>query len=121
MSRTTLATLLGGLVLGLLLAGPAAAAPVKLTGTVGPGHTIQLRQNGKQVTRLKAGVAYRIVVSDRADDHDFRIVGPGLRRAITGVEFMGTKSVVVKFRPGAYRFFCAPHADEMRGSFRVVR
>jgi hypothetical protein len=120
-SRTALATLLGGLVLGLLLAGPAAAAPVKLTGTVGPGHTIQLRQNGKQVRRLEAGVAYRMVVSDRADDHDFRIVGPGLSRAITAVEFMGTRAVVVKFRPGAFRFFCVPHADEMRGSFRVVR
>lgn len=105
----------------LVAAAPIAAAPVKLTGKVGPGFTIDLRQNGKKVTRLKAGVSYRLTVSDRSDDHDFRIVGPGVSRAITGVEFMGTKAVTVKFRAGAFRFLCAPHADEMRGSFRVVR
>jgi plastocyanin len=105
----------------LVVAAPAAAAPVKLTGTVGPGHTIDLRLKGKKVTRLKAGVSYRLTVSDRSEDHDYRMVGPGLSRAITGVEYMGTKTVTVKFRAGSFRFFCAPHADEMRGSFRVVR
>ena len=121
-TRMTCSMLAAALVaVALVLVGPAAAASKKLTGTVGPGHTIGLRMNGKKVTRLKAGVSYRLVVSDRSDEHDFRLVGPGVSRAVTGVEFIGTKSVLVKFRPGAYRFFCAPHADEMRGGFRAVR
>jgi hypothetical protein len=121
-SRTMLGTLALGLVaLALVLVGPAASAPAQLTGTVGPGFTIDLRQNGKKVTRLKAGVAYRLVVSDRSEDHDFRLSGPGVNRAVTGEEFVGKKAVALRLRAGAFRFFCAPHADEMRGSFRVVR
>jgi plastocyanin len=101
------------------LAGAAVAAPTQLTGTVGPGHTIDLRIGGKKVTTLKAGT-YRLVVTDRSEDHDFRLLGPGVNRVVTGEEFVGKRSVVLKLRKGAYRFLCAPHADEMRGSFRVV-
>lgn len=86
----------------------------------GPGHTIGLKLGGKKVTKLKAGTPYRFVVTDRSEDHDFRLIGPGVNRVITGEEFMGKKSVVLKLRPGTYRFFCAPHADSMRGSFKVV-
>lgn len=100
-------------------AGVAAAAPIQLTGTVGPGHTIELRIGGKRVTTLKAGT-YRLVVSDRSEDHDFRVVGPGVNRVITGEEFVGRRAVVLTLRKGVYRFLCAPHADEMRGTFRVV-
>jgi plastocyanin len=42
-----------------------------------------------------------------------------VNRVVTGEEFVGTKSVVLKLEKGAHRFFCAPHADQMRGSFRV--
>jgi hypothetical protein len=121
-SRTSLRLLVVALAAaGLLVVASAAAAPPKVTGTVGPGETIGLRLAGKKVTKLKAGVAYRFVVSDRSEDHDFRIVGPGLNKVLTGVEFTGTKSVTLKLRPGAFRFYCAPHADEMHGGFRAVR
>jgi len=121
-SRTTLALLAAVLAATpLLFLGTASAAPVKLVGTVGPGHTITLKLGGKKVTKLKAGVAYRFAVSDRSEDHDFRLVGPGVNRVVTGEEFMGTKSVQLKLKTGAYRFFCAPHADDMHGGFRVVR
>lgn len=122
MSRTTLALLAAVLAATpLLFLGTASAAPVKVVGTVGPGHTITLKLGGKKVTKLKAGVAYRFAVSDRSEDHDFRLVGPGVNRVITGEEFMGSKSVQLKLKTGAYRFFCAPHADDMRGGFRVAR
>lgn len=107
--------------LAIALVGSAAAAPAKLTGTVGPGYSIDLRLGGKKVTRLESGVAYRLVVSDRSEDHDFRVSGPGVKRVVTGEEFVGRKSVLLKLRKGTYRFFCAPHADEMRGSFRAAR
>ena len=76
---------------------------------------------GKKVTKLKAGATYRFVVSDRSEDHDFRLVGPGTSRVLTGVEFVGTRTVTLKLKAGAYRFFCAPHADDMNGSFRAAR
>jgi plastocyanin len=120
MSRTALATLTAVLAtVALAVAGPVLAAPAKVAGTVGPGHTITLKLAGKKVTKLKAG-AYRFVVSDRSEDHDFRLVGPGVNKVITGEEFTGTKSAVLKLKKGSYTFFCAPHADEMRGGFKVV-
>ena len=103
-----------------LLASTSAAAPVTVVGTVGPGETIGLAIGGKQVKRLKAGVSYRFVIRDRSSEHDFRLVGPGTRRALTSVGFTGTKSVVLKLKRGAYRFFCAPHADDMNGGFAVA-
>jgi len=101
-----------------LLVGTSAAAPVQVVGTVGPGETIGLTTKGKKVTRLKAG-SYRFVIRDRSDEHDFRLVGPGTSKVLTGVGFVGTKSVVVKLKKGSYRFFCAPHADDMHGGFAV--
>lgn len=105
--------------LSLALAGSAAAAPIKVVGKVGPGYTINLTIGGKKVTKLKPGVKYRFVVTDRSSDHDFRLVGPGVNKVLTAEEFSGTRSVVLTLRKGAYRFYCAPHADEMRGGFRV--
>jgi plastocyanin len=120
-SRKTLKMLAAALAtMSLVSVGAATAAPVKVVGTVGPGHTITLQLGGKKVTKLKAGVTYRFVVTDRSRDHDFRLVGPGVNRVITGEEFTGTRSALLKLRSGAYRFFCAPHADEMHGGFRVA-
>ena len=120
MSHKLLPLLTVALVAAALAVTGAAAAPVKVTGTVGPGETIQLRIGGKKVTKLKANVAYRFVISDRSEDHDFRLVGPRLNKVLTGVEFTGSKTVTLKLKPGAYRFFCAPHADDMRGGFRAA-
>ena len=107
--------------IAIATAGVVSAAPAKVMGTVGPGETISLRLGGKKVTKLKAGVAYRFVVSDRSEEHDFRIAGPGVNKVISGVGFVGQKSVVLKLKPGAYSFYCAPHSDDMHGSFRAAR
>jgi plastocyanin len=103
----------------VLVAGTSAAAPVPVSGTVGPGETIGLTSKGKRVARLKAGVTYRFVIRDRSDEHDFRLAGPGVSRALTSVDFIGSKTVVLKLKKGSYRFFCAPHADDMNGRFAV--
>jgi plastocyanin len=98
-----------------------AAATVKtVSGSVGPGFTISLSMQGKKVTTLKAGKAYRFVISDRSDIHDFHLSGPGVDRVLTAVDYTGTKSVVLKLKKGSYRFRCDPHASIMHGSFRVV-
>ena len=104
----------------VLVAGTAMAAAPKVVGKVGPGHTIGVTIGGKRVKTLKAGTQYRFVVTDRSEDHDFRLVGPGVSKVITSEGFVGTKTAVVTFRKGTYRFFCAPHAEDMRGTFRAV-
>jgi plastocyanin len=76
--------------------------------------------SGKKVTRLKAGVPYRFVISDRSSSHDFHVKGPGLDRVLTSVGFVGTKSFTLKLRRGSYRFFCDPHASFMHGGFKVA-
>jgi len=118
--RAAVAVITSGLALGLAAHAPAAPAPKTVHGTVGPGFTISLTSGGKNVTKLKKGVPYRFVISDRASIHDFHLSGPGLNRILTTVGFTGTKSVVLKLKKGVYRFFCDPHSAVMHGSFRVV-
>ncbi len=96
-----------------------AATPKTVNGSVGPGFTIGLTMHGKRVTKLKAGTAFRFVISDSADIHDFHLSGPGVNRVLTSVEFTGTKSFVLKLKKGSYRFVCDPHSSIMHGSFRV--
>ena len=99
--------------------GGSAASSKTVNGTVGPGFTIGLTSNGKKVTKLKAGVPYRFVISDQASIHDFHLSGPGLNRVLTGVGFTGTKSFVLALKKGTYHFVCDPHAPIMHGSFTV--
>jgi plastocyanin len=93
---------------------PATAATTpSLTGTVGPGETITVTKKP-----TKAGT-YKLVVRDRSDEHNFRLRGAGINVA-TSVDGTGTKTFTLKLKRGkTYTFICDPHADDMRGSFRV--
>jgi plastocyanin len=121
MTRTR-SLLLGAVAAAALAAtGSGMAASAKtVNGTVGPGFTIGLTMQGKKVTKLKAGTAYRFVISDRSDIHDFHLSGPGLNRVLSSVEDTGTKSFLFRLKKGNYRFVCDPHSGIMHGSFRVV-
>jgi hypothetical protein len=91
------------------------AATPTIRGSVGPEDTIRL------AVKPKKGGVYKLTVRDAADDHNFRLRGPGVNVA-TSVGGTGTKTFRVKLQPGkTYSFVCDPHADEMRGSFRVPR
>jgi hypothetical protein len=106
--------------LAVLLLAPAggAADGQVLTGTVGPGFTITLiGPDGAAVTHLDPG-HYTIQVDDRADLHDFHLVGPGVDMS-TAVEFVGAATWDVNLVDGTYRFFCDPHQTVMKGSFTV--
>jgi plastocyanin len=104
----------------LAATGSGSAATAKtVNGTVGPGFTIGLTMQGKKVTRLKAGTAYRFVIRDRSSIHDFHLSGPGFNRVLTGVEFTGTKSFLLRLKKGSYRFVCDPHSGSMGGGFLV--
>jgi plastocyanin len=101
--------------LSLVLAAPAspAAAPKKLTASVGPGFTISLKAKS-----VKAGT-YRIVVSDKSEIHNFHLTGPGVNKS-TSVEFTGTQTWTVKLKKGTYRYVCDPHSTSMNGSLKVT-
>jgi plastocyanin len=97
----------------------ASAAPSKLKGSVGPGETISLKTAaGKRVSIVNRGT-YAVTISDRSDEHNFFLSGPGIRKQLTGIGFVGTKTVTVKLRPGKYTFVCTPHSDDMNGGFSV--
>jgi len=114
----TLVTALVAAAAALGATGVASSATPKLTGTVGPGFTITLKQGQKPVKTLKAG-RYTFVLSDKASIHNFALRGPGLNRALTTVGFTGAKTVTLTLKRGTYTFYCQPHASSMRGTFRV--
>lgn len=121
MTRTRSSLLVAVVAAALAATGSGTAAPAKtVNGTVGPGFTIGLTMQGKKVTKLKAGTAYRFVISDRSDIHDFHLSGPGVNRVLSSVEDTGTKSFVFRLKKGSYRFVCDPHSGIMHGSFRVA-
>jgi plastocyanin len=96
-----------------------AAAHARLVGTTGPGFSIEMAANGKDVKKLKPGT-YTLVVHDKASFRDFHLIGPGVNKVVTSVEFVGTKTVTVRLKKGKYTYQCDPHASSgMRGSFVV--
>jgi hypothetical protein len=97
--------------------GGSAATP-QLLGTVRPGFSIDLRQGGRPVQTLSAGV-YLITVGDRSAIHDFHLRGPGVNKVITSVAFVGTKTIKVRLIGGLYSFRCDPDRTLMHGTFRV--
>ena len=101
-----------------LAASSAAAAPVKLVGTVGPDFTITLKKGSKTVTTLKHG-KYTFVIHDKSNLHNFHLKGP-VSKNMTTVTFVGTKTYTLTLKPGKYTYVCDPHAVAMHGSFRVT-
>ena len=99
-------------------AGSSTAAPARLTATVGPGYTITLKKGSSTVRTLKRGT-YFVTVRDRSSQHDFHLRGP-VSRMLSSVGWTGTKTLKLVLKPGRYTFVCDPHADEMRGGFRVT-
>ena len=95
----------------------AASTGSTLDGTVGPGFTIKLTQDGKKVTKLKAG-AYTIKVDDKSDQHDFHLTGPTVDK-LTSITGKGKTTWHVTLKKGKYAYMCDPHSAFMKGSFTV--
>jgi plastocyanin len=116
----TLAVSLSFFVLTTVLAGSGGAATrgtVSLTGTVGPGFTITLKNHGKTVKTL-APAKFAFVIHDNSSIHNFHLTGPGVNKK-TSVGGTGTTKWTLTLRKGTYRFVCDPHATTMKGSFIV--
>ena len=95
------------------------ASGTTLSGSVGPGFEISLKDaDGADVTTLSAGT-YTINVDDQSDIHNFHLSGPGVDEA-TEVGETGMTSWQVTFEAGSYHFQCDPHSSTMNGDFEVT-
>ena len=118
--RLLLPLALVGIALAATTAGNAATRSAGLTGEVGPGYTIEVKLNGKDLKTIKAGT-YKIKVEDKASTHNFHLFGPGVNKR-TSVPFTGETTWTVKLKPGKYTYQCDPHASAgMKGTFKVTR
>ena len=117
MHRTFLAVLVVSASLIVASSALSSSSAATLSGTVGPGFTISLKMGGKKVTSLKAG-KYTFKIADKSNIHNFALKG-AMNKTLTGVGFMGTKSVTLMLKKGKYTFYCVPHASTMKGTFTV--
>ena len=122
MLRRLLLPLAVGISLAVAAAGYAGtntSTSTGLVGEVGPGYTIEVMRNGKDLKTIKAGT-YKIKVEDKSSSHNFHLIGKGLNKSTT-VAFMGDKTWTITFKPGKVTYQCDPHALRgMKGSFRVT-
>jgi plastocyanin len=105
----------------LAVAIPTAASAKSngLVGEVGPGASIEVKLNGRDLKTIKAGT-YSIKIQDKSAAHNFHLKGPGIsRRTSVGGTTETTWRITLK--PGVYTYQCDPHAAMgMRGTFRVT-
>ncbi|MGZ8692962.1 MAG: ABC transporter substrate-binding protein [Gaiellaceae bacterium] len=87
-----------------------------LQGTVGE-RFILLRQDGKAVTRLKAG-RYTFVVTDSSKTQNFRLVGPGVNKS-TSRTGTGRTTWTLTLAKGTYTFSSSAR-PALKKSFRVT-
>jgi plastocyanin len=91
-----------------------------LTGEVGPGFTIEVKNAGKDVKTIKAG-AYSMKVQDKGTIHNFHLKGSGVDKA-TSVAGTGTQTWKITLKPGTYTYQCDVHASQgMKGTFKVTK
>jgi len=116
MLRTLLIFVVAVAAVSIPAAATGSSSATPLTGVVGPGFSISLKNaNGTGVTHLDAG-AYDITVTDSSAEHNFHLSGPGVEQA-TDVEGMGTVTWSVTITDGTYTFMCDAHPAQMKGSF----
>jgi plastocyanin len=104
------------LAVGLVAAAPTGAADGQLTGSVGPGFAITVKDsNGTDVKHLDPGT-YTLLVHDLSEEHNFHLSGPGVDVA-TDITFVGDKTFTITVKDGNYSFVCDFHPSRMVGSF----
>jgi plastocyanin len=111
--------------LSALALGPASARPaatgIALTGTVGPGYTITLKDaTGNGVSHLDPG-AYTITIHNQSDPatgivHNFHLQGPGGVNMATTSD-AGTTVWEVTLIDGTYTYLCDFHPTQMKHTF----
>jgi plastocyanin len=100
--------------------GGGGSASGTLEGETGPGFEIEVKKDGKDAERVRAGT-YTLKVEDKSDQHNFHLIGPGVDTKVTDVGFVGDKTATVTLKKGTYTYQCDPHASSgMKGTFEVT-
>jgi hypothetical protein len=90
----------------------------KLTGSVGPGHTISLRYvDGSRLTVLAGSSNVVLTVNDRSRTDNFHLVGKRVNKA-TGIGFRGRVTWKLTLSAGKY-VYRSDSRKSLRGSFTV--
>jgi len=90
-----------------------------LVGESGPGYSIEVKLNGKDLKTMKAGT-YKLKVEDKSAIHNFHLLCKGVNKSTT-VAFVGDKTWTITLKPGKYTYQCDIHATQsMKGTFRVT-
>jgi hypothetical protein len=106
-----------GTMRGTLAVGAAPPPRPKLTGRVGPGKVISLKNAaGATVKSLKAGT-YRLTVRDATRADNFHLLGRSVNKK-TGVRFKGSVTWTVTFRAGSYTVR-SDASKKLRRTFKV--
>jgi plastocyanin len=118
--RLLLPLALAGVFLAAAAVGNASTAKSPgLVGESGPGYTVEVKLNGKDLKTIKAGT-YKIKVEDKSGFHNFHLFGKGVNKSTT-VAFTGDKTWTVTLKPGKYTYQCDIHASQgMKGTFKVT-
>src|SRR3954466_2245228 len=101
--------LLGAFLAAAAVGNAGTAKSAGLVGEVGPGYSIEVKLNGKDLKTIKAGT-YKIKIEDKGSIHDFHLLGKGVNKS-TGIGFTGDKTWTVTLKPGKYTYQCDPHAS----------
>jgi hypothetical protein len=110
-----------GIMNGRFAVGSAQLPPptAALTGQVGPGRKISVRQpDGSKATILNGVTSIKLTVDDRSKTDNFHLTGNGISKT-TGVKFRGHVTWNLKVSVGVYRFRSDRHKT-LRGSFSVT-
>jgi plastocyanin len=114
-TRIALVTLFAALALPSAVARADNPKLVAVVGT-NDAFVISLRDaNGNAVTQLAPGT-YDISVSDRSEEHNFHLKGPGVDQATPIGEKQET-TWTVTIGDGRYTYVCDAHSSQMRGYF----
>jgi plastocyanin len=92
-----------------------AEGPV-LSGSVGPGFNISIRDAAGNALGNPAPGPYLVEVTDKSNEHNFHLFGPGVDVS-TNVDTLEDKSFQVTFADGIYRYICDAHPTRMVGQF----
>ncbi len=95
-------------------------APPKLTGRVGPGRTISLKNAAGALVKSVPAGSYEIGVRDLTKKDNFHLLGAGVNRR-TGIKFRGSRTWTVAFRAGQeYTVRSDAHPKLLRRTFTVT-
>src|SRR5436305_11261290 len=116
--RLLLPLALAGVFLAAAAVGNASTAKSPgLVGESGPGYSVEVKLNGKDLKTIKAGT-YKLKVEDKSGFHNFHLFGKGVNKSTT-VAFTGDKTWTVTLKPGKYTYQCDVHASQgMKGTFK---